>query len=662
MTTYDKHRSVLTQGTKPTLWDDVRSWFGQNTWDTTLPDVGPQVQQGLLDLAKDMTPVQGPYRSAGRAGEEFDNAVSQAKSGDYPGALASGIWSGLEATDAVLPSIPLLGIAGEIATSPIDVARSIKNARKAEKPKKTQKAYKLFRTKKTHPDEIFPLFIGKDKPTKVGEWIDAENLPTKGFADRPGWHVGALPTAPHLMKKTGEMPPDRVWAEVEIPADKNWQSILEERGLKDLRDEVPEEGFYRFKRPTNQGGEWMIGGSMKVNRLLSNDEAMKLAKEGLNPGPLATAQDVIEARAKQMDLKPPDRIQPSGKNPLFELTPEAYERTSGLLEQKRLPGTPRVPPGEKFPLGERMKPIEDNMDEIAEVIANKSRPAMGTETQYFYNMGPVYEGLIKKGHKREEILDFLREFGEGYGATSPRTNTEFNMRNAMLLRSKEGRGKELSSIEGPGSGGISEKGYPMMDMHRNLYRDFVDQVDKMKNNPKPTHFKSGAQGNLLSVTADTHAIRGALVAMNDLNPGSLPKGWFKTKQAYDDYLENPTEWMSQSGNMGKINDGLQTKAKKGVKEQVEYGTMHDLYERVGEKLGVTPAEAQSLAWFSSGSNTNLASAPKSIPRLLDERIDVTAQALGLSKDEVLDLVVKNKLPLMGVGMAGLLSAPDQEQF
>jgi len=58
----------------------------------------------------------------------------------------------------------------------------------------------------------------------------------------------------------------------------------------------------------------------------------------------------------------------------------------------------------------------------------------------------------------------------------------------------------------------------------------------------------------------------------------------------------------------------------------------------------------------------LASAPKSIPRLLDERIDVTAQALGLSKDEVLDLVVKNKLPLMGVGMAGLLSAPDQEQF
>lgn len=377
--------------------------------------------------------------------------------------------------------------------------------------------------------------------------------------------------------------------------------------------------------------------------------------------PLATAQDVIEARAGQMDLKPQDRIQPSGQNPLFELTPEAYERTSGLLKQERLPGTPRVGPGEKFPLDERMRPIQDNMDEIAEIIANKSRPALGTETQYFYNMGPVYEGLINKGYSRNEILDFFKEFGEGYGATSPRTNTEFNMRHAMLLRSKEGRGMALDSIEGPGSGGISEKGFPMMDMHRNLYRDFVDEVDKMNTNPKPTHFKSGAQGNLLSVTADTHAIRGALVALNDLKPGGIPEKWFANSDAYKAYKKNPNEWMANSKNMGKIKDGLASKKKDGVSQQVEYGTMHDLYERVGEKLGVTPAEAQSLAWFSSGANTNLASQPKSIPRLLDERIDVTAQALGLTKDQVLELVVRNKLPLMGVGMAGLLNVPEEGQ-
>ena len=426
------------------------------------------------------------------------------------------------------------------------------------------------------------------------------------------------------------------------------QKLLLSQGIDPLSDET----YKNLLINSDPGISLDPGGA----GLMAGKIASKLIK------PLATAQDVIEARAKQMDIpKPIDRIQPSGQNPLFELTPEAYERTSGLLKQERLPGTPRVQPGEKFPLGERMKPIEDNMDEIAEVIANKSRPALGTETQYFYNMGPVYEGLIKKGYSRDEILNFLDEFGSGYGATSPRTNTEFNMRHAMLLRSKEGRGKALDSIEGPGSGGISEKGYPMMDMHRNLYRDFVDQVDKMKTNPKPTHFKSGSQGNLLSVTADTHAIRGALVAMNDLNPGSVPKGWFKAPKDYNEYLENPTEWMSKSTNVRKLKDGLASKTKDGVSEQVEYGTMHDLYERVGEKLGVTPAEAQSLAWFSSGANTNLASQPKSIPRLLDERIDVTAQALGLTKDQVLDLVVRNKLPLMGVGMAGLLNVPEEGQ-
>lgn len=174
MTTYDKHRSVLTQGKKPTLWDDVRSWFGQNTWDTTLPDVGPQVQQGLLNLAKDMTPVQGPYRSAGRAGEEFDNAVRQAKSGDYPGALASGIWSGLEATDAVLPAIPLLGFAGEIATSPIDVARSIKNAGKKKKKVKNKSVAKTFEGVDNY-DEAMKIAQRGDhlKRDKTGKYIGA---------------------------------------------------------------------------------------------------------------------------------------------------------------------------------------------------------------------------------------------------------------------------------------------------------------------------------------------------------------------------------------------------------------------------------------------------------------------------------------------------------
>lgn len=38
-------------------------------------------------------------------------------------------------------------------------------------------------------------------------------------------HAGALPAAPHLRQtSTGKRKPDRVWAEVELPDDTDWQS------------------------------------------------------------------------------------------------------------------------------------------------------------------------------------------------------------------------------------------------------------------------------------------------------------------------------------------------------------------------------------------------------------------------------------------------------
>jgi hypothetical protein len=63
----------------------------------------------------------------------------------------------------------------------------------------------------------------------------AENIPTKGYAIRPGFHCAAQPEAPHL-KQTG----NRVWVEVEI------------------------EEFYTFPRPKHQGGEWLIAQLMRV--------------------------------------------------------------------------------------------------------------------------------------------------------------------------------------------------------------------------------------------------------------------------------------------------------------------------------------------------------------------------------------------------------------
>lgn len=133
------------------------------------------------------------------------------------------------------------------------------------------KAYKLFRTLKTKPG-IFPLFIGKTKATPMNEWIDAEFIPTKGFAQRPGWHAGVLPIAPHLRDKNNKRQVSRVWCEIEVSDEINYQEIADNSPTRDIREAIPENGFYRFKTNKMQGGAWIIAGAIKVNKVLSNDE------------------------------------------------------------------------------------------------------------------------------------------------------------------------------------------------------------------------------------------------------------------------------------------------------------------------------------------------------------------------------------------------------
>jgi hypothetical protein len=135
---------------------------------------------------------------------------------------------------------------------------------------KTLKVYKLLRKKKTHPGKLFPLFIGSDKPTPLGQWLTAEFLPKKGFAHRPGWHVGPLPIADHLLRKDGTLAADRVWAECEILAEVDYQGHANASPTKDMRNRVPLCGYYRFPRPKHQGGEWLIAGNLKINKVLSH--------------------------------------------------------------------------------------------------------------------------------------------------------------------------------------------------------------------------------------------------------------------------------------------------------------------------------------------------------------------------------------------------------
>ena len=160
----------------------------------------------------------------------------------------------------------------------------------------------------------------------VGEWFDAEVGETApstktgkpqvksslgALAFRPGWHAGDLPIATHIggepipqldieSGKMKSMPSvrksDEVWVEISMADDVDWQAEADKRAVPyktnnpktgavigqpnpstaAITDGLPVDGFYRYKTNPNMTGNWLIGGSMKVNRILDDSEVKSI--------------------------------------------------------------------------------------------------------------------------------------------------------------------------------------------------------------------------------------------------------------------------------------------------------------------------------------------------------------------------------------------------
>jgi len=213
---------------------------------------------------------------------------------------------------------------------------------KFKEPANTVKAYKMFRVDPKQPGKLFPLFVDPYTPVPMNEWMEAKegemsNGKVKSkigpLAYRPGWHAGDLPLATHIGDKDEEQKaevarinqlrdsmvadlgydkeaqkiakkmfpypawvnaprlrnPRHIWAEIEMPHDVDWQSEATKRGYNDqgkfiagqahITDQIPKGGHYRYKTNSNMTGNWLIGGAMKVNRILDDKEVSAINKE-----------------------------------------------------------------------------------------------------------------------------------------------------------------------------------------------------------------------------------------------------------------------------------------------------------------------------------------------------------------------------------------------
>ena len=136
--------------------------------------------------------------------------------------------------------------------------------------------FKLFEMR--DDGKLFPLFIGKTQETPMNEWVPAEIIEEhKGFAHRPGWHIGAmLPSAPWLMGADGTYKSQRgkrfrrVWCEVQYVADIDYTSEVEKLPKKCFVDRLPDGGFYNFRESGNR--LWVIADRIQITRIISEEE------------------------------------------------------------------------------------------------------------------------------------------------------------------------------------------------------------------------------------------------------------------------------------------------------------------------------------------------------------------------------------------------------
>ena len=247
--------------------------------------------------------------------------------------------------DVLKNGIPLYAKGGSVGE---DVPRETTKAYKMFRVDKKQpgKLFPLF------VDADTPVEMNKWIAAKEGEKSAANTKKVKSkigdLAYRPGWHAGDLPVATHIGEKDEEQKaetqrvrtmrdahaatlgntkaaktiarkehpypswvnaprlrnPNHIWAEVEMPNDVDWQSEATKRGYNDqgkliasqahITDQLPKGGHYRYKTNSNMLGNWLIGGSMKVNRILHDKEV-----EAINKA--AGAADL--PRAKAMNQK-----------------------------------------------------------------------------------------------------------------------------------------------------------------------------------------------------------------------------------------------------------------------------------------------------------------------------------------------------------------------
>lgn len=146
---------------------------------------------------------------------------------------------------------------------------------------KTNVGFKLF--EQDTKGNLYPLFIDKNTVQPMNEWIEAGYHPTKGFAERAGWHLGKdIPSAPWLLNAQGKYVGrrkgwHRVWGVVEYCNEIDYTEEVQKLPGKCFKDHTPKNRFYFFRE--TGGRIWIIADRIKILRVLTEEERQRILSD-----------------------------------------------------------------------------------------------------------------------------------------------------------------------------------------------------------------------------------------------------------------------------------------------------------------------------------------------------------------------------------------------
>jgi len=301
---------------------------------------------------------------------------------------------------------------------------------------------------------------------------------------------------------------DQVFLEVEM-ADDTSEELLEymkARGRTDINDKLPRGGSYTYQDGQADAETWVVGGDMKVNRVLSREEALATQNEmGVKDLPLRSeVESILRRNFSNGGLVEEGIDMYQGQDDSLLVKGMAMARGGTVEEQMEMFETGEVDPisGNEVPTGSLPEEVRDDI------------PAQLSEGEYVVPADVVrYWGVkVFEDMRREAKMGFEEMDEDGRIGGEP-----------MTMELGDGMGLELSDLEvmempddtpeveeaflGKFFAGIRESNRRQQEKNRQSVRDRFKaaeerkSVDKIKagTNKKPK-FKNKAEELLYNLT------------------------------------------------------------------------------------------------------------------------------------------------------------------